>query len=83
MKGLSDHLNTWENESKYTNTDEVARVMRIKMSEVMDEYLEIDFLIAAVILDRSLGSNWKKIIDIEAHQETGMAFLQMSNQRQK
>ena len=75
VKGLMYHLKDWKDNILYKNTKLVAEKMLDKINVVMNEYLGMDLLIAAVILDRSLGSNWKKIIELEMHQEIGMNWI--------
>jgi hypothetical protein len=72
--GLKEHLERWEKNSQYKNTDTVAAQMLLKLDEMLELYLDCDFIIAAVILDRTLGTNWKKIVPVE-YQSRGMDFI--------
>jgi hypothetical protein len=74
LVGLRNHLDDWSLDSKYTNTDVCAREMGSKIEQLLEEYYSCDFVIAAVILDRSLGSNWKKLIP-EPLQDLGLSYI--------
>jgi hypothetical protein len=74
LVGLNNHLTEWTTHSEYTNTDVCAIEMNMKIDQLLEEYYSCDFIIAAVILDRTLGTNWKKLIP-EHLRETGLNYI--------
>jgi hypothetical protein len=69
-------LKKWKSSSLYTNTDSLAETILLKLQNIWDQYLDNDMLVAAVILDRRFGDNWKTIIENEDDQKRGIEWIE-------
>jgi hypothetical protein len=75
LVGLKKHVDDWRNDSRYTNTDVCATEMSLKLEDLLDDYLQCDFVVAAVILDRTLGDTWKVLNPNVQVQNRGLDYI--------
>jgi hypothetical protein len=75
IHGLVEHLKAWSKESTYINTDEVAKRMLTKLELLLADYYCCDFVVACVILDRSLGNNFKVLLP-ENYLKDGIEYIE-------